>query len=136
MNSSIGQEKSWTKKTDEALSMSYGEWAGEKPEPESYMPVWEQLERTHYQMYETTSEGSPISPVMETAEQLAQWLVDNRETGFTDLKATYEEWLHTINEGSAFSTALDEKGISSGVSHSARLDASRSDNTRGGLPDR
>jgi len=30
-----------------------------------------------WQMWEDTSEGSPISPVFKTAEELAQWLEDN-----------------------------------------------------------
>ena len=39
-------------------------------------------ERTHYQMYETCTEGTPISPVMETPENLARWLADNGASAF------------------------------------------------------
>lgn len=48
-----------------------------KGEPPNYgcdvMPQWPPAERTHYQMYESTSEGTPISPAMETPEKLARW---------------------------------------------------------------
>ena len=38
------------------------------------MPQWPKHERTHLQMYETCTEGTPISPVRETPEELARWL--------------------------------------------------------------
>jgi len=44
-------------------------------------------------MYETCSEGTPISPVMETPEQLARWLVDNKASFFGTMTAPYDRWL-------------------------------------------
>lgn len=41
-------------------------------------------------IYETCSEGSPISPAFETPEELARWLTDN---SFGSMTATYEQWL-------------------------------------------
>lgn len=41
------------------------------------MPQWPEAERTHYQMYESVTEGTPISPVMESPEALARWLAEN-----------------------------------------------------------
>lgn len=49
---------------------SYEEYAGPRPDASDYMPDWPEAERTHYQMYENTSEGTPISPVMATPEDL------------------------------------------------------------------
>ena len=40
-----------------------------------------------YQLWETTSEGSPESPVFETLEALCEWCEDNATT-FSDYKAT------------------------------------------------
>lgn len=37
------------------------------------MPQWPEHERTHVQMYETCTEGTPISRVMETPEELIRW---------------------------------------------------------------
>ena len=45
-----------------------------------------------WQMWETTSEGSPQSPVFETAEELAEWCASNA-TMFASTTMTKEEWL-------------------------------------------
>lgn len=70
-------------------------------EPPNYgvgvMPDWPKSERTHIQMYETTSEGTPLSPVMKTPEELARWLADNNASAFGAKYATQEQWLSRIN---------------------------------------
>ncbi len=105
---------------------TFEDWHGEKPRlysefPEigSYVPDWPSKERTHYQMYETTSEGSPISPVMESPEALARWLTDHEASSLADRTATYEQWLRICGGGHAptmIGTIKDEKReIQSGV---------------------
>jgi hypothetical protein len=79
------------------------------------MPQWAENERTHFQMYETCSEGTPISPVMETKEELARWLADSGASAFADLTATYEQWLATIEQGSSVSAAIVGGRLVSGV---------------------
>ena len=49
------------------------------PEPEWYRPSWTDDERTHFQAYETVSEGTPVSPVFATAEELVEFLVNEGE---------------------------------------------------------
>lgn len=44
-----------------------------------------------YQLWDTTSEGSPQSPVFETLDALCEWCADNATT-FADFKATKEKW--------------------------------------------
>jgi hypothetical protein len=61
----------------EGFAGTYEEWDGERPEPGDYMPDWPDEERTHWQLYENVTEGTPISPVMASAEDLAQWLGAN-----------------------------------------------------------
>ena len=63
------------------------------------MPQWPAEQCTHLQMYETCSEGTPISPVMATPEELARWLANNVASAFGSMTATYEEWLATIGSG-------------------------------------
>ena len=95
---------------------AFADWAGERPEEKDYMPDFSEAERTHYQMYECTSEGTPISPVMETPEALARWLADNNASAFADMGATYEEWLATIKRGWALSAVISPRtGLVSGV---------------------
>lgn len=78
---------------------------------------WPEAERTHYMMYEdTTDEGTPISPAMESPEALAQWLTDNKASAFGHSTATYEQWLPICRGGWAPSMVYDNRnGLRSGV---------------------
>jgi len=83
------------------FAMNHGEKAaiadmGRRPRQDYYMPEWTGDEKTHYMMYEVTSEGTPISPACETPEQLAHYLHDNHETWFAGFELSYEEWLDDI----------------------------------------
>jgi hypothetical protein len=67
-------------------------------------------------MWETTSEGSPISPVCDSPEELAQWLADNESSACGDMTATVLDWLAMIKAGSAPTMVMGGgKGIRSGV---------------------
>ena len=57
----------------------YWQWDGDPPDQDYYRPAW--AKPTHYQMYETVSEGTPISPIFATLAELEDWLV---EDGFWD----------------------------------------------------
>jgi hypothetical protein len=54
----------------------YWEWAGDPPDPKDYHPDWPEESRTHYQVYEEVSEGTPISPVFATIEEVHTWLLE------------------------------------------------------------
>lgn len=51
-----------------------------------------------WQLWETTSEGSPQSPVFATADELAEWAAHNA-TVFASVTATKAEWLKSFNAG-------------------------------------
>jgi hypothetical protein len=69
-----------------------------------------------WQMWETTSEGSPMSPVFKTPQELAMWLYDNNASSFGNQTSTYEEWLTMITTtGWAPSAVFDGSTIKSGV---------------------
>lgn len=55
----------------------YVRFAGVSPDPEDYRPDWPEESRTHYQVYETVSEGTPISPPLPSPEAVIEWLVEN-----------------------------------------------------------
>lgn len=74
-----------------------------------------------WQMWETTSEGSPMSPVFKTPEELAHWLADTNASAFGSLTATYEQWLSMIGAGWAPSAVYTpETGLISGVEASQK----------------
>ncbi len=62
-----------------------------------------QREQPRYlQMYENTTEGTPISPVMKTRRQLARWLSDHQVWGISN--ETF--WQQTCQRGSALSSTI------------------------------
>jgi len=116
-------EEAWEVIPKKFKHLTYEEYSGSKPKEEDYMPDWSERERTHWQMYEDTSEGTPISPVMKTPEELARWLADNNASAFADMTATYEQWLATIRRGSAISAiGFSGAGLMSGVAGEKYLD--------------
>lgn len=87
---------------------TYEDWAGAcptAPNPADHMPEWTEKQATHYQMYETTSEGTPISPVFATPEELARWLADTGASTFADDTADYDTWLKMIERGNSVASA-------------------------------
>ena len=100
----------------------FWEWGGGPPDEQYYRPHWKEEERTHIQMYETCSEGTPISPVIKTPEELARWLTDNNASAFGGMTATYEQWLATVHAGYSISAMYSPKtGLISGVEASNKL---------------
>lgn len=60
---------------------------------------WEPIkppEGTAYQLWETVSEGSPISLPFETPEELARWLAENGVGGLSGETITYNQWMKFI----------------------------------------
>lgn len=68
-----------------------------------------------WQMWETTSEGSPISPVMDSPEALARWLADSGASAFGGQGASFEHWMAMIGEGWAPSMVMTNGVPMSGV---------------------
>ena len=57
-----------------------------------YMPEIPEGTPLGYQLYETTSEGTPVSPVFPTLEELAGWC-ETGATVFASSRWTKEQWL-------------------------------------------
>jgi hypothetical protein len=57
---------------------TYEAFAGRSPDPDYYRPAWADEECTHFQVYETVSEGTPVSPVFASREEIATWLVNEK----------------------------------------------------------
>lgn len=106
---------SFKPKEGSALESTFEDWNGERPEPEDYMPEWSEAEATHFMMYETCTEGSPISPAFATIEELARWLADNNASAFGSETATYEQWLRMCGLGWAPSAMSVGGNLTSGV---------------------
>ena len=77
---------------------TFEDWAGRR-QPTRRMPDFPAGTATHWMMYESTSEGTPISPAFATAEELARWLADTGASAMGSMTATYEQWLATCRAG-------------------------------------
>ena len=55
---------------------TFEDWEGKAPDPDDYRP-WKDEEATWYQLWQTVSEGSPVSPPFATLDELAAYLAEN-----------------------------------------------------------
>lgn len=113
--SGFGDEAEYKLRDRSSAGITFEEWGGEIPKAENCMPDWPEAERTHYQMYETVTDGTPISPVCASPEALARWLANTFASASGRMTATYEQWLAMIDEGWAPSMAIINGRIISGV---------------------
>jgi len=92
---------------------------GIDPSNKEKYEAWEKYEPPKgngWQMWETTSEGSPMSPVFKTPEELAKWLTDNNASTFGHSITDYDTWLNMIKTtGHAISGVMVNGKVMSGV---------------------
>ena len=102
----------------------YWEYAGAPPDEEYCRPKFTE-EPTWYQMYQTVSEGSPVSPPFATEEELATYLSEhgdfwyqldqNKDSGYPtgSSKPTYEQALATVKSGwgPSMMTVSNQEGV-------------------------
>ncbi len=81
----------WTR---EDVAGPWEEWEGEEPNPCGYMPA--EAFGKRFQMYEDTTEGTPISPVFSRAADLAGWLAQSGASFFGNMETTEAHWLAVI----------------------------------------
>ena len=74
---------------------SVEKYDGQRAEAEAWEAT-EPPEGDGWQMWETTSEGSPMSPVFTTPAELASWLARTRASMFGSSTASEAEWLSII----------------------------------------
>lgn len=90
-------------------------WDSEQAKADS--EAWERSEPPigeGYQIWETVSEGSPITPVFATPEELARYASTHAWGG--DTGGSYETWLKFINgPGWAPTMTQDENGLRTGA---------------------
>lgn len=117
---------------------SYGwpKWNGtsyseEDSEPNwlNYRPRWSNKERTHLQLYETVSEGTPLSPPMPDIESLARWCSENKGIWNSTDNMTYDDWL-TFGRSGGWAPSLmitPGVGVETGVEFIVRTEKDKKD---------
>lgn len=61
--------------TEESTKLEYWEWDGAPPERAYYRPEWPEGSATWLQVYQTVSEGTPVTPPFATREGLVEYLM-------------------------------------------------------------
>jgi len=72
-----GKHPSQLEYPEETAGINFAEWWSSPPDHEYYHPEWTEEEATWYQVYETVSEGTPVTPPFETQDELIEYLVKN-----------------------------------------------------------
>ena len=72
-------------------------------------PYKEPPEGDGYQLWENTSEGSPISPVFDSLDKLCEWAAEN-ETVFASFTSTKEEWKEMLSKNQVHATVQLDNG--------------------------
>lgn len=91
---------------------SVEKYPGQRDEAEAWEPA-EPPSGDGWQLWETTSEGSPKSPVFASAEGLADWC-EAGATAFGDIRWTRDEWLRSFLGGETGADTLlvgEETGL-------------------------
>lgn len=58
------------------METAFADWHGNAPRDKDYRPAWmPDNPPTHYQVYETVSEGTPVTPHFATKNELVSYLV-------------------------------------------------------------
>jgi hypothetical protein len=66
----------------------FADWDGNPPDVADYVK-YEQEECTHFQMYETVTEGTPVTPVFASLQELEDYLVNVGEMAGTRYNKKY-----------------------------------------------
>jgi len=74
---------------DENDGYDFWEWEGGPPERVMFRP-WKDEEATWFQLWETVSEGTPVSPPFATRDELARYLAEHGD--FWDEKRGAGGW--------------------------------------------
>ena len=74
---------------------AYCDYWGSAPDPKYYRPKWDESKATWWQIYETVSEGTPVSPPFATQDELIDYLVENGD--FWDQKRRSDGRSHLMS---------------------------------------
>ena len=87
----------------DAEGKANGAWCQKCEGKKTYRVITHPPEGDGFQLWETTSEGSPISPVFATLDELCAWCADHATT-FADFRASADQWKAMLGEGLVYHT--------------------------------
>lgn len=103
---------------DDGSFFTFEEWNGDTPDVDYYRPNWPDETRTAFQVYETVSEGTPVSPVFATKDELVFWLMNDGSgmgIGGVRMPLSRAQAERFADSGHALSMVADSSGVRSGL---------------------
>jgi hypothetical protein len=76
---------------EEHTKLEYWEWVSNPPDRKYYRPYKDE-EATWYQVYETVSEGTPVTPPFATQQELVEYLINHGDSWDQELLAKGDSW--------------------------------------------
>lgn len=121
---------------EDGRMLDYWQYNGNPPQHEYYRPDWRQEEMVWWQVYETVSEGTPVTPAFATREELVDYLVAHgdfwdqkrRKEGCKDMRCTpwpRAEAEALLQTGSAMSLVVKDGKVMSGTEYLAQCQATQ-----------
>ena len=82
---------------DQSYREAMDEWSTvypdeDEPDPADYRPDWDESTATAYQVYETVTEGTPVSPVFATTSELRAWLLGQGHSEYASDEFIKRKW--------------------------------------------
>lgn len=101
-----GEDAIIVKDEDQLAELRLADTLAEKPNPEHYMPVWEWNDKAWgWCLYETVTEGTPITPVFVSADSLIDHLAtEGTDWDQTPMRRTSAEAI--VKQGGTFGSAM------------------------------
>lgn len=99
-----GEHPAQRRSPDKTRGLAFDDWDGKRPDAADHTPELPLAERAGWCYYESTTEGTPLSPVFATAEELARWFIASGEWGAGD----YESALAYVLAPRQYTANLDD----------------------------
>lgn len=106
----VDEEETVTVRDEDHLQeLALAENATEKPDPAHYMPTWTATEQVGWCLYETVTEGTPVTPVFATAAELIDHLATaGQDWDQVPLRRASAEAI--VNQGSTYGSMVGVGG--------------------------
>lgn len=82
------------------------EWFECWPNKAYYRPKWD-IEPSHYQIYENVTEGTPVSPIFASKDDLTDWLIEQGHSRKASERFAKDEYVPSM--------VMTNKGIFMGI---------------------
>lgn len=118
VDAAAGTYRGWRYKVSRPLRETFSDWHGERPNPRRHRPAWRDRDRTHFQLYETVSEGAPLTPPMPNTDMLVHWCASQSDEVWVGTSnMTREDWERFFARGGYAPSGIysADRGYRSGI---------------------